>query len=148
MFKISIFIPSKDLVSPSLYCCSFNFLLLILLAPSTISLLLIHAPTNLSLHSTSWWSERSHPIPRTILTSCTYPSLQVLDLLLSSLFPLHLDPLPLLCIYVKLLCLKCVTHTQTPFCAKFQHSFNIIILSWKSKSTSYASPCPISYPSI
>ena len=37
-----------------------SFSLLILLTPTITSLLLIHAPT---LHSTTWWSERPHPIP-------------------------------------------------------------------------------------
>ena len=40
----------------------------------------------------------------------------------------------------------CVTHTESPFWAKLQYSSTNVILSWNSKSTGYASSCPISYP--
>ena len=45
----SSFFPPRDLVYPSLYWCFLSFSFLILLAPSTTSLLLIHTPTNLTL---------------------------------------------------------------------------------------------------
>ena len=50
------------LAYPSLYWCFFSFSLLVLLAPTTTSFLLILALTNLTLSSTTWWSENPRPI--------------------------------------------------------------------------------------
>ena len=50
--------PSRDQAYPSFYRTSLSFSPLILLAPTTASLLLIDAPTNLTLRITTWCSER------------------------------------------------------------------------------------------
>ena len=103
---------SRDLAYPSLFWCSFHFSLLILLTPFTTSILLIHGPTNLTLHSTTWWSERPHSIPLTALNAA-YPAPD----LSYSLPPLCLGLLPLLCNYA-LLCSKYVLPTHSTLSAQ------------------------------
>ena len=98
----SILFPSRDIAYRFLHSCPLNFSLLILLAPSTTSLLSIHVLTSLTLNSTI--GDLRCPVPFLSLTlyptqNAAYPSSPA-PYLSYSLPPLHRGPLPLLCTYI------------------------------------------------
>ena len=131
----STLFPLRDLVYPSLYWCSYNFSLLILLASST-TLLLIHVSTNLTLHSTTWWSEMPCPIPLTALTSCTKCTISFFTKTKSIIFFTSTSswPLATLVYLGKLLYLKYVPYTQPPFNTELHHASPMFVISWNSKA--------------
>ena len=118
------------------------------------SLLLIYALTNLTLQSKTWWSERPRPIPLTILTFlslCTkrhtsfFPS-KGSFMPFTSILSWPLVTLVYLC---KLLCLKYVLPTETPFQpTTLPFFFHYHFLPRNSKSTGYTGSHPITSPSV
>ena len=111
-----------------------QFSLLILLPPSTTSLLLIHIPANLT-----WWSERPRPIRLTVLTpaqNAEYPSSPSKNDL--SLHPIYASPHPsfLFLSFLYAFANTCGLLRLTPHISLLSHITLSLCLSFPSLSLS------------